>query len=438
MLVCLRSVKQASEVRQHNGAADADQDRYRDCIEQSEPAFTTNVHLSIPTLFVSAFLAQGVSKVFFAVLANEVAMTDTLVIGGGVIGLMTAYLLARDGRRIVLVEKSDTGREASWAGGGIVSPLYPWRYSSPVQALARWSAGFYGEFCAQLELETGIDPEHQVTGLYWLDMADEEEALTWARREGFELQSLLADRVRDRIVGLGRQYQHALYMPGVANVRNPRLLQSLRAALQANPLVELREQAEAQELLVRSGRIAGARVAGEILSCDAVVLAAGAWSAGLMPLLETDALPVEPVKGQMILYKCAPDFLPSMILAGRRYAIPRRDGHVLVGSTLEHLGFDKSPSQEALQSLRKTAEKLLPALAEAPVVGHWAGLRPGSPEGIPFIGEVPGVEGLWLNCGHYRNGLVMAPASCRLLVDLMLGRAPIVDPAPYSPAGRLG
>jgi glycine oxidase len=144
-------------------------------------------------------------------------------------------------------------------------------------------------------------------------------------------------------------------------------------------------------------------------------------------------LPVEPVKGQMILYQCATDFLPSMVLAKGRYAIPRRDGHVLVGSTLEHEGFDKTPTENALASLQASAIELLPALARATPVRHWAGLRPGSPEGIPFIGPVDGHEGLWLNCGHYRNGLVLAPASCQLFADLLLNRTPIIDPTPYAP-----
>ncbi|MNR09214.1 Glycine oxidase [compost metagenome] len=167
-----------------------------------------------------------------------------------------------------------------------------------------------------------------------------------------------------------------------------------------------------------------------------MVLTAGAWSGDLLRPLGLE-LPVEPVKGQMILYKCAEDFLPSMVLAKGRYAIPRRDGHILVGSTLEHAGYDKTPTGEALESLKASAVELLPALADATPVAHWAGLRPGSPEGIPYIGEVPGYAGLWLNCGHYRNGLVLAPASCQLFADLLLGREPIIDPAPYAPAGRL-
>ena len=176
--------------------------------------------------------------------------------------------------------------------------------------------------------------------------------------------------------------------------------------------------------------------ASDTIPADCVVVAAGAWSGELLATLGL-YLPVEPVKGQMILYKCELDYLPAMVLAEGRYAIPRRDGHVLVGSTLEHVGFDKTPTGEARASLKASAEKMLPGLAQREVVGHWAGLRPGSPDGVPFIGEVPELPGLWLNCGHYRNGLVLAPASCELLKNLMLGETPIVDPAPYSPVGRL-
>lgn len=360
-----------------------------------------------------------------------------IVIGAGVIGLLTARMLSEMGVPVLLLERQRVGEEASWAGGGIVSPLYPWNYAPAVSALAHWSQDFYPGAMVALQRESGIDPELHQTGLYWLDLSDEEKALAWAHEHGRELRRATMREVCAQIPQLRPGYRGALYMPGVANVRNPRLLRALRSTLEKCSHVEVREQCSVLELLVTDGCVRGVRLADGVLKADQVVVAAGAWSGGVLDGLRLH-LPVEPVKGQMILYKCAPGFLPAMVLAGRRYAIPRRDGHILVGSTLEHAGFDKTPTEEALASLRRTAEELLPALADAPVVGHWAGLRPGSPEGIPFIGEVPGVEGLWLNCGHYRNGLVMAPASCRLLVDLMLGRAPIVDPAPYDPAGRLG
>jgi glycine oxidase len=225
-------------------------------------------------------------------------------------------------------------------------------------------------------------------------------------------------------------------MADVANVRNPRLVKSLKAALLALPNVTIHEQCEVSGFIREGDKVVGVQTSAGAVHGDEVVLTAGAWSGDLLKKLGLE-LPVEPVKGQMILYKCAADFLPSMVLAKGRYAIPRRDGHILIGSTLEHEGFDKTPTDVALESLKASAVELIPALADAEVVGHWAGLRPGSPEGIPYIGRVPGFEGLWLNCGHYRNGLVLAPASCQLFADVMLGRAPIIDPAPYAPEGRI-
>jgi glycine oxidase len=355
-----------------------------------------------------------------------------IIVGGGVIGLLTALNLAPDVGHVTLIDRSALGQESSWAGGGIVSPLYPWRYGPAVTALAHWSQDFYPQLGQQLLARTGIDPEVQVTGLYWLDLDDQAEALAWAERERRPLRAVDISAVYDAVPVLGPGYARAIHRADVANVRNPRLVKSLRAALRALPNVTLKEHCEVLGFVRDGQRIQGVRTAEGALLGDRVVLTAGAWSGALLRELGIE-LPVEPVKGQMILYQCAADFLPSMVLAKGRYAIPRRDGHVLVGSTLEHEGFDKTPTENALASLQASAIELLPALARATPVRHWAGLRPGSPEGIPFIGPVDGHEGLWLNCGHYRNGLVLAPASCQLFADLLLNRTPIIDPTPYAP-----
>ncbi|MDD0974250.1 glycine oxidase ThiO [Pseudomonas fontis] len=361
---------------------------------------------------------------------------QVVIVGGGVIGLLTAFNLAADVEQVVVCDKGEVGQESSWAGGGIVSPLYPWRYSPAVTALAHWSQDFYPQLGERLFASTGVDPEVHVTGLYWLDLDDEAEALAWAEREGRPLRAVPIEQAYAAVPVLGEGFSRAIHMEGVANVRNPRLVKSLKAALLALPNVTLREHCEITGFSRTGERITGVQTPEGVIEADQVVLTAGAWSGDLLRLLGL-SLPVEPVKGQMILFKCADDFLPSMVLAKGRYAIPRRDGHILIGSTLEHAGYDKTPTDVALESLKASAVELLPALADATPVGHWAGLRPGSPEGIPYIGQVPGWAGLWLNCGHYRNGLVLAPASCQLFADLLAGRAPIIDPAPYAPAGRL-
>ena len=361
---------------------------------------------------------------------------QVIIVGGGVIGLLTALNLAPHVGHVTLLDRSGLGQESSWAGGGIVSPLYPWRYSAAVTALAHWSQDFYPQLGARLFADTGIDPEVHTTGLYWLDLPDEDEALAWAQRLNRPLSKVDISAAYDGVPVLGGGYRSAVYMANVANVRNPRLVKSLKAALLAQPNVTVREHCEVRGFLRDGQAVVGVNTADGELHGDQVVLTAGAWSGDLLESLGV-RLPVEPVKGQMILFKCEADFLPSMVLAKGRYAIPRRDGHILVGSTLEHEGYDKTPTVSALESLKASAVELLPALADAQPVKHWAGLRPGSPEGIPFIGTLEGFDGLWLNCGHYRNGLVLAPASCQLFADLMLGRKPIIDPAPYAPAGRL-
>jgi len=387
-------------------------------------------------LSVVVLTACSVAKPLVFQLRWSTGLADVIVIGAGIIGLLSAYQLAGAGRQVVLLEAGEAGREASWAGGGIVSPLYPWRYSAAVTALAHWSQDFYPGFGERLREQAAVDPEVHETGLYWLDLQDEDEALAWAERQGRPLRRVAMEQVRAAVPALGEGFSKALFMPGVANVRNPRLLRALREALGRMANVRVVEHCPATGFVREGRRILGVQTAQGEMRAERVVVAAGAWSGELLATLGLE-LPVKPMKGQMILFKCAEDFLPSMVLAKRRYAIPRRDGHILVGSTLEDVGFDKTPTEDALESLRATAIELLPALADAQVVKHWAGLRPGSPDGVPYIGQVSGFDGLWLNCGHFRNGLVLAPASCQLLADLMLGREPIVDPAPYAPTGRI-
>ncbi|WP_236210046.1 glycine oxidase ThiO [Metapseudomonas otitidis] len=356
------------------------------------------------------------------------------IVGGGVIGLLSAYFLAKEGVKVSIFEKGNIGQESSWAGGGIVSPLFPWRYPDAITNLSNWSKEFYNSLSTHLRDTTTIDPEVYQCGIYWLELDDIQSAINWAETQSLKTSLIHSGELRARLPALSSHYSNALFSPLISNIRNPKLSQSLKAYL-SNKGVSLFE-CNAIKDIATQGEHWVLRTDERSVQLDKILITAGAWSGELLATLGL-SLPVEPVKGQMILYKCEPDFLPSMVLAKGRYAIPRRDGHILVGSTLEHEGFDKTPTDVARESLQASAEELIPALAKQPIVGHWAGLRPGSPDGIPFIGPVPGFEGLWLNCGHYRNGLVLAPASCRLLADLMLGREPIVDPTPYAPSARL-
>ena len=356
-------------------------------------------------------------------------MSDILVIGGGIIGLLTARELVQAGAQVTLVEMGETGRESSWAGGGIISPLYPWRYADAVTALAGWSQHYYSRLCTDLHDETGIDPELTQSGLLILDTEERDQAFAWAERHQAEIQILDGERLHAGEPELGPRPAQALLMPWVAQVRNPRLAKAAREALAGH--LDLREQEEVLELLVEQGHIRGARTAkGEILA-DQVVICTGAWTAKLLE--QHGKTPeIEPVRGQMILFLARPGQINHITLYRDRYVIPRRDGHVLIGSTLEHTGFVKATTAEAKEALYRSAVELFPVLKRTPIEDHWSGLRPGSPSGIPYIGAYPGIEGIYLNAGHFRNGVVTGPASARLVADLMLGREPILDPAPYA------
>ena len=357
-------------------------------------------------------------------------MSDFLIIGGGVIGMMLARELAQTGADITLVDRKACAQESSWAGGGIVSPLYPWRYPDAVTQLATWSQSSYIHLSEELLDETGCDPELRQKGMLMVDVEDQAEALAWAKKYHRPLRKVNAGFVYQKEPSLVTGLDEALWMPEVCSIRNPRLGRSLRESLVNDPKVKLLEQQEVEGFVQDGRRVLGVKTKEGTVTGDKVVIAAGAWSAALLQLLGQE-IPVKPVHGQMMLFKAKPGLVNRVVLKGGRYVIPRNDGRVLVGSTLEHFGFEKRTTQEAADSLYATALDIIPELESYPVEHHWSGLRPGSPEGIPYIGPVNGYDNLFVNAGQYRNGLVLAPASTRLLVDIMLERDTIIPSEPY-------
>lgn len=363
-------------------------------------------------------------------------MSRVLIVGGGVIGMLLAREMSKEGWQVSLFEKGICGREASWAGGGLVTPLYPWRYEPEITALATWSQDFYPKLAEELLQESGIDPELSPHGMLMLSVADKEEALSWGRENQRRLEPVDQAFIYQREPNLAEGFEEGLYMPQVASIRNPRLGKSLRQSLIDAGRVELYEQAGVSDIIVENDRVIGVRTPQGSFYGDAVVITSGAWSGGLLEQVGVK-LPVEPVKGQMILFQAPLGLLHGVVLKDGRYLIPRRDGRILCGSTVEYTGFDKSTSEQTRDELCQTALAMMPALAQYPVEAHWAGLRPGSPKGIPYIGKVPGLTGLYVNAGQYRNGLVLAPGSVRVLADELLQRPPVIDPAPYRLEGRV-
>ena len=346
-------------------------------------------------------------------------MTEhSLVIGAGVSGLSVALALLQRGVRVTLLERGDTGAESSWAGGGIVSPLLPWDYAEPLSGLALRSMAAFPDWIADIEAQSETSAEYWRCGMRVREVADPDAALAWCRAHGLAAHCDPA------------QSPDSLWLPGIAQVRNPRLVAALREAVTQLGGV-IHTHCAVESVSTQAGRMVAVHTLQGTFSADHFVLATGAWAGSAIPNLPA-APHIRPIRGQMLLFKLAPGELGTILYRNGLYLIPRQDGHVLVGSTLEDVGFDKSTDDATRLRLHAAAAELLPALADVQPVQHWAGLRPGSPDNLPIIDRHPDFENVFINAGHYRYGVTLAPASAELLVDLMAGNTPALDPLPYS------
>ncbi|MEJ2309718.1 MAG: glycine oxidase ThiO [Gammaproteobacteria bacterium] len=352
------------------------------------------------------------------------------IIGSGISGMMTAWMLREKAVEIVLFDRQQPGQESSWAGGGILSPLYPWRYADSVTRLASASQAVYADIVKEIQEESGIDSEYMPSGMLVFSPGEEEIARGWAERWSIRLETVDTEEVAELEPALAAPEESAIWFPGAAQVRNPKLMKALYAGLSKRPNVRFMVDEEVMQIEPGSSGEIRLETKKTTESFDKVVLCAGAWSPMLVEHfgIKPD---IRPLRGQMLLFHTEPDSVRRIALHENHYAIPRKDGRVLFGSTIEDVGYVKETTREARHQLFALALQLYPSLSEAPVEHHWAGLRPASPEGIPYIAACPSIENLYINAGHFRNGVVLAPASAQLVADLVTGEQPAIDPAPY-------
>ena len=356
-------------------------------------------------------------------------MSEVIIVGGGIIGMLTALELHAASVDVLVIERGPLGGESSWAGGGIISPLHPWRYGTPVNQLAEISKTIYPSLAQQLQQESGVDCELLTSGLLYTGLEDQHDAESWARTWSVPMQILTNP---GQVHGIEPQVNpvidSGLWLPNIMQIRNPKLVKALKGSFEARG-IHYREHTPVTELVITAGKIEGIKTSTQTLAAPKVIIASGAWSAGFIEREQNVA--VEPVKGQMIMFKGEPGLVQRMVLSAGHYIIPRKDGRVLAGSTLERTGFDKSTTNAATVELRRAAVEIIPALADLPIERQWAGLRPGTEQGVPYICPHPDIKGLYLHAGHYRNGVVLGAASARLMAEIVLGKSPSTDPAPY-------
>lgn len=329
-----------------------------------------------------------------------------VVVGGGIVGCMTAMQLHTQGYAVTVVERNiiaaQTSGESSWAGAGIAFPLLPWFYQDAVNTLALAGARAYPAVSETLYAETGIDPECTRSGMLIQPAYDQQQAQQWCTRFG---------------VAYAQQGEDLL-IPEVVQIRNPRLLQALKAWLTKHG-VTLKEQTQLMPLPESTSPIRAWQTSnGETLQADVYVVTSGAWSYELLKQTAM-ALDIKPMRGQMLLYQMPPGLLPHIVYRDGFYMLQRRDGHLLAGSSLEDVGFDTGVTESMRQSMQAKAEAILPALQGQPIIKHWSGLRPGTPHNIPTIGRHPQIENLYLNTGHFRYGVTMAPECARQIGALL-------------------
>jgi len=355
---------------------------------------------------------------------------DIVIVGGGVIGLAIAYALAREGLSPAVLDRSELGREASWAGAGLIPPESKPGAENPSVALRSLSARLFPAWSAALREETGIDIGYRRTGGVDVALTDAEDQLLrnvagrW-RAEGVVFERLApADFARVE-PALRTDLSSAYFLPDRAQVRNPRFLRALMdtVSLRRGSLCPW-HAVESFEL--DKNRVVAVRTTEGRLACGTVVVAAGAWSGQLLDRLGLHA-PTPPVKGQIVMLRGDRPLLHRIVEHGKNYLVPRDDGRILIGATEEDAGFDTRPTARGAHDLLGEGLGLCPTLGEAVLEATWAGLRPGSIDTKPYIGAAPGFENLFVATGHKRAGLQLAPGTAEIMADLVLGRQPRID-----------
>ncbi|HEX5102315.1 MAG TPA: glycine oxidase ThiO [Pirellulaceae bacterium] len=368
-------------------------------------------------------------------------MHDVLIIGGGVIGLSLAWELVKRGKSVQLIDQGQPGQEASWAGAGILPPAALRPGDHPLDQLRGLAYELHPRWAADLQEFTGIDTGYRRCGGLYLSQSPGESAAlaAWAdtlRDEGIEVEKLSAADLSELEPSLRRtpstEYSvlsTQYLLPEEGQLRNPRHLKALVAACEKSG-VTISPHIPASEFVVSKGELTELRTTAGALPARQFCFTAGAWTGHLLQRLGIGA-GILPIRGQMVLFRCQRPPITRIVNLGSRYLVPRDDGYVLAGSTEEEVGFDKRTTEEAIADLTQFARDLAPALREATIERTWAGLRPGSFDGLPYLGPLPGLKNAFIAAGHFRTGLFLSPATAYVMSQLIRGEQPQLDLAPF-------
>jgi glycine oxidase len=352
---------------------------------------------------------------------------DVAIVGGGIIGASIAFELAAEKLKVVLLDRQPPGLEASWAAAGMLSPGPDAREAITLVPLGMESLRLYPGFTAAIEETSGLTTEFDRKGTLQIFFGPHAEAeREWMvkefRRSNQEIEPLSEDAARMKEKNLGPAVGVAAFLPDEATL-DPRLLMKACLTAAERRGVEIRTGCEVTSVLEDAGRCTGIVAGTEKILAENVIAAAGSFTAGISSLGRY--APTHPVRGQMLALRSEEIQLERVVRSEKGYLVPRRDGRIIAGSTLEDAGFDKSITPAGIRQILEGVLELVPALADAEIIETWAGLRPGTPDILPILGPTD-VKGLFMATGHYRNGILLAPVTAKLLRDwIVSGRAPV-------------
>lgn len=353
----------------------------------------------------------------------------TVIVGAGVNGLCIAWQLARNGCSVDVYERGRVGRGASWAAAGMLAPgAEAEPGEDAVTAAGQQALTLWPDFARDLERASGIDPELRTDGLMIAATnRDEAEQLrhdhSFLQQQGVLVEWLSGAEARQREPYLRAGLPGALFSPNDGQANNRQLVQALAVAARAAG-ARIHEDTPVDALDTQGGRATGLVVDGARVTADAVVLCAGAWGRELDGVPEAALAPIRPIKGQMLSLQMDPaqPLLHHVLWAPKVYLVPRRDGQLLIGATVEEKGFEDRMTAGGVFALLEAAWRAIPAIEELPIREMWAGHRPGSRDDAPVLGTTP-VEGLYLATGHHRNGILMTPLTGQAVAsEILTGR----------------
>ncbi len=360
-------------------------------------------------------------------MTNFSRTANILIIGGGVIGLSLALELhKKDVKKITILERGKLGQESSFAAAGILAPQAEAEKPDDFFHFCNDSKNLYINFAEQLFEETGVDIELDRNGTLYLafsetDVAEIHRRFEWQKKVGLEVEHLSAEEARKAEPFVSSDVREALFFPNDWQVENRKLLVALQKYAKLNSL-EIIENTEVKNLLIENGKIFGAETADKKFFAETVILATGAWTS-LIKSGENalSRLKVKPIRGQILSFKTAKRLFSKVIYSPRGYLVPRFDGRILVGATVEDTGFDKNVTTSGIKFLLETASEISPNLANLEIFDKWAGLRPVAADGLPILGAFAEIENLHIATAHFRNGILLAPLTAKILADKIVG-----------------